>query len=81
MKKVNSIEVDRQALIKEINIILRMNHRGVIKMHGVYENNTYLFIINELLKGGERWKNKKIWVYLMNLKLQNWWQNFLIQLT
>ena len=40
-------------MVKEISILRKLNHPGVIKMHEVYENDTHVFLINELLKGGE----------------------------
>ena len=52
-EKFAQIEVDRPSLIKEISILRKLNHPGVIKMHEVYENDTHIFLINELLKGGE----------------------------
>ncbi|KAL4508084.1 hypothetical protein ABPG72_021457 [Tetrahymena utriculariae] len=51
--KFAQIEIDRPALIKEISILRKMNHPGVIKMYEVYENETHIFLVNELLKGGE----------------------------
>lgn len=51
--KFLQIEIDRPALIKEISILRKLNHPGVIKMYEVYESDTHIFLINELLKGGE----------------------------
>lgn len=41
------------ALIKEIAILRLMDHKGVIKMFEVYENENYIFLVKELLRGGE----------------------------
>ena len=31
----------------------KLDHKGVIKLHYVYENEDYVFLILDLLKGGE----------------------------
>lgn len=39
--------------MKEISILRKMNHPGVIKLYEVYENDSYIYLVKELLKGGE----------------------------
>lgn len=41
----------KPALIKELSIMRLMNHRGVIKLYEVYENETHIFFICEILEG------------------------------
>lgn len=45
--------IDRAALIKEISILRKLRHPAVLKMYEVYENDTHILLVNELLKGGE----------------------------
>jgi len=40
-------------LVKEIGIMRKLNHKGVINLHEVYENENYVFLVLDLLKGGE----------------------------
>lgn len=51
--KFAAVDVDRASLIKEISILRKLNHPGVIKMFDVYENSTHVFLVQELLRGGE----------------------------
>ena len=39
--------------MKEISILRKMEHKHVIKLYEVYENENYVFLVKELLKGGE----------------------------
>lgn len=39
--------------MNEINIMRRLNHKNIIKMYEVYEGEYHIYIVLELLKGGE----------------------------
>lgn len=41
----------KPSLIKEIQILRQVSHQGVIKLYEVYENENYIYLIKELLKG------------------------------
>jgi len=41
------------SLIKEIKILRQMNHRGVVKIYDVYEDDHCIYLIKEILRGGE----------------------------
>lgn len=43
----------RVGLINEINIMKSLNHPNVIKMYEVYEGDYHIYLVLELLKGGE----------------------------
>lgn len=51
--KFASIDIDRPALVKEISILRRISHPQLTRMYEVYESDTHIFLVNELLKGGE----------------------------
>ncbi len=40
-------------LINEINIMRNMNHPNIIKLYEVYEGEFHIYLVLELLKGGE----------------------------
>ncbi|CAD8064607.1 unnamed protein product [Paramecium sonneborni] len=44
---------DRAALLKEIELMRIMNHKNVVTILETYENEQYIFIIQELFNGGE----------------------------
>ena len=44
---------EEQALIKEINIVKTLDHPNIMKVFEYYNNDNCLFIISELLSGGE----------------------------
>lgn len=50
------IELDRPALIKELDILREMDHPNVIKLYDAYENDEIIFLVMELLTGGELFK-------------------------
>lgn len=45
--------MDRLALVKEMTIMRQLNHKALIKMYEVYEDETNIFFILEYLEGGE----------------------------
>jgi calcium/calmodulin-dependent protein kinase I len=51
--KFQDLNVDKPALVKELSIMRKMDHRGVIKLFEVFENETYIFLVCEYLEGGE----------------------------
>jgi len=44
---------DKIALQNEIDIMKQVDHPNIVKLHNVFEDDKYLYIIMELLKGGE----------------------------
>jgi calcium-dependent protein kinase len=46
-------EEDKQAFQNEINIMKQVDHPNIVKMYESYEDEKYLYIIMELLSGGE----------------------------
>ncbi|CAD8146185.1 unnamed protein product [Paramecium octaurelia] len=44
---------DRPALLKEIELMRIMNHQNVVTILETYENEQYIFIVQELFNGGE----------------------------
>ena len=51
--KMRNSEIDRKALLKEISIMRKLNHNGVIKMHEVFEDETNIYFVLDYLEGGE----------------------------
>lgn len=50
----NTIEKDEKELLRtEIAVLKLVNHPNIIKMEGVYESKQYIYIVMEMLKGGE----------------------------
>eukprot|EP00825_Cyclidium_porcatum_P030592 TRINITY_DN3239_c0_g1_i2.p1 TRINITY_DN3239_c0_g1~~TRINITY_DN3239_c0_g1_i2.p1 ORF type:complete len:417 (+),score=70.69 TRINITY_DN3239_c0_g1_i2:527-1777(+) len=46
-------DVDKISIKKEIQLLRKLNHPAIIKLHETYENSSYIFLIKELLHGGE----------------------------
>ncbi|CAK61430.1 unnamed protein product (macronuclear) [Paramecium tetraurelia] len=46
-------DTDKQALIKEIQIMRKLNYKGLIKMHEVFEDDAHVLLIQDYLQGGE----------------------------
>ena len=42
-----------ETLKREIKIMLQLDHRNIVKLHDVFEDNTHLHIVMELCTGGE----------------------------
>ncbi|CAK68270.1 unnamed protein product (macronuclear) [Paramecium tetraurelia] len=61
--KFQDIRVDKPALIKELSIMRKMDFVGVIKLYEVFENDNYIFLVCELLEGGELFNQMKGKVY------------------
>ncbi|CAD8138347.1 unnamed protein product [Paramecium octaurelia] len=51
--KIKNSETDRLALVKEMTIMRKLDHKGLIKMYEVYEDDSNVFFILEYLEGGE----------------------------
>ncbi|CAD8058324.1 unnamed protein product [Paramecium sonneborni] len=51
--KMKNSEIDKKALLKEINIMRKLNHQGVIKLHEVFEDETNIYFVLDYLEGGE----------------------------
>ena len=46
-------EEDRVGLQNEIDILKQVDHPNIVKLHDIYEDEKYFFLIMELLTGGE----------------------------
>ena len=55
MEKAKILQSPRtmQSLYKEISIMRKLSHPNVIRMYEVYENESYVHLVIEYLKGGE----------------------------
>ncbi|KAJ8029482.1 Calcium/calmodulin-dependent protein kinase type IV [Holothuria leucospilota] len=51
--KVIKKSVDQKVVRSEVAILLRLNHPNVIKLHEIFESETELFLVLELVTGGE----------------------------
>ncbi|XP_071845585.1 calcium/calmodulin-dependent protein kinase type IV-like [Apostichopus japonicus] len=51
--KVIKKNVDQKVVRSEVQILLRLNHPNVIKLHEIFESQTELFLVLELVTGGE----------------------------
>ena len=50
----NTIEKDEKELLRtEIAVLKLVNHPNIIRMEGIYESKQYIYIVMEMLKGGE----------------------------
>ncbi|CAK88586.1 unnamed protein product (macronuclear) [Paramecium tetraurelia] len=52
-KRQISNEKDKKNLIKEMQILRLMNHNQLLTIYEVFENSSYIYFIQELLKGGD----------------------------
>jgi len=43
----------KASLINEINLMRKLNHENIIKLHEVYESENHIYLVLELLNGGE----------------------------
>ncbi|CAD8145590.1 unnamed protein product [Paramecium octaurelia] len=50
---------DRRALLKEIELLRLMNHKNVVTIQETYENDQYIYLVQELYQGGELHKELK----------------------
>lgn len=46
-------EEDRVGLQNEIDILKQVDHPNIVKLHDIYEDEKYFFLIMELMTGGE----------------------------
>lgn len=44
---------DKAALQNEIDIMKQIDHPNIVKLHNIFEDEKYLYIVMELLQGGE----------------------------
>ena len=50
----STIEPDEKSLLRtEIAVLKLVNHPNIIHMEGLFETKTHLYIVMEMLKGGE----------------------------
>ncbi|CAD8170451.1 unnamed protein product [Paramecium octaurelia] len=57
--KMINTETDRLALLKEISILRKLNYKGLIKLHEVYEDETHIYLVQDYLQGGELYQHIK----------------------
>ncbi|CAD8147262.1 unnamed protein product [Paramecium pentaurelia] len=57
--KMRSSETDKQALLKEISIMRKLNYNGVIKLHEVFEDEINIYFVLDYLEGGELYHHIK----------------------
>jgi serine/threonine protein kinase len=51
---------DKLALQNEIDIMKQIDHPNIVKLHTIQEDDKYVYIIMELLHGGEvSWRNRE----------------------
>ncbi len=53
MVKAKLTEADKSALIGEVNIVRKLDHRHIVKFYEYYEDASHYYIVSELVKGGE----------------------------
>lgn len=53
MAKKSLTKEDRRAVNGEVSILMSLDHPNIIKVFGVYEDDASVFIVTELLRGGE----------------------------
>ena len=46
-------EEDRVGLQNEIDILKQVDHPNIVKLHDIYEDEKYFFLVMELMEGGE----------------------------
>lgn len=46
-------EEDKLAVAKEIQILRIMKHESIVQLYEVYESANYIYLVQELLEGGE----------------------------
>ena len=44
---------DYEGLMREVNLMIKLDHPNIIKLYEVYENEKYIYLIMELCTGGE----------------------------
>ena len=44
---------DYEGLMREVNLMIKLDHPNIIKLYEVYENDKYIYLIMELCTGGE----------------------------
>jgi len=50
---LHNIDKAKASLINEINIMRKLDQENIIKLYEVHENDSFIFLVLELLKGGE----------------------------
>lgn len=55
-----SEENGKECLIKEIEIMRHLDHKNCMKLHEVYESDNSLYIVFELLEGGQLYDKIKV---------------------
>ena len=53
LNKKNISRTELKALVNEVNIIKRLDHPNIVKMYEEFEDQKFLYIVTELISGGE----------------------------
>ncbi|CAD8119162.1 unnamed protein product [Paramecium primaurelia] len=57
--KMMNKDTDKQALIKEMSIMRKLNYKGLIKIHEVFEDDSQILLVQDYLQGGELYQQIK----------------------
>ena len=55
----------KECLIKEIEVMRHLNHKNTMRLHEVFESENSLYIIFELLQGGQLYDKIKV-IFMLN---------------
>lgn len=47
------VSKNRQAILNEINIMRQVDHPNIIRLYEIYEGSFHIYLVMDLLKGGE----------------------------
>ena len=53
ISKRKMTEEDKIGLQNEIDILKQVDHPNIVKLHDIYEDDKYYFLVMELMMGGE----------------------------
>jgi calcium/calmodulin-dependent protein kinase-4 len=53
LKNIKKKDVDKKIMNREVSVLLRVSHPNIIKMREIYETEDDIFLVLELVTGGE----------------------------
>jgi len=53
MMKSENKKVSQIGIINEVHLMRHMEHKNIIRLHEVYEGEQHIYLVLDLLKGGE----------------------------
>ena len=59
-------DLDRLSLQNEIDILKQVDHPNIVKMYDIFEDDKYIYIVMEMLAGGEVSNTKLSFSFLTN---------------